>query len=148
MKDLDISELLFDGNFFKNGKLLPLEDWQIKPLNDLTQMETLMRNSEIVTCPKCGVKGNSPNMARWHFDNCKTITKSCKQCGKIIPRTSNDGTNIKPYLYNQKNYCNRKCYMESKKGIPPIIMTEEVKKKISMNMRRNSNARKSNSHKG
>ena len=124
MKDLDISELLFDGNFFENGKLLPLEDWQIKPLNDLTQMETLMRNSEIVTCPKCGVKGNSPNMARWHFDN------------------------IKPYLYNQKNYCNRKCYMESKKGIPPIIMTEEVKKKISMNMRRNSNARKSNSHKG
>ena len=88
--------------------------------------EALKRNSEIVECPKCGVKGNRPNMFRWHFDNCKTELRDCKQCGNIIPRQG-----IKDYQYNQKHYCNRGCYMESKKGKNPIEMTPEVRKKIS-----------------
>ena len=88
--------------------------------------EALKRNSEIVTCPKCGVFGNRPNMMRWHFESCKTVLKSCKQCGNTIPRQG-----IKDHLYKTKTYCNRKCYMESKKGINPIEMTEEIKKKIS-----------------
>lgn len=93
---------------------------------ELFRKEALIRNSTIIECPHCGVKGNEPNMLRWHFDNCDTILKKCQQCGETIPRQG-----IKPFLYNQKKYCNRKCYMQSKIGIPPIIMTDEIKKKIS-----------------
>lgn len=93
---------------------------------EICRMEALKRNSEIVQCPKCGVQGNRPNMMRWHFDNCDEMTlKECLQCKKIIPR------NVKPHSYKKKHYCNRKCYMESKKGKNPIEMTSEVRKKIS-----------------
>ena len=95
----------------------------------ISRDEALKRNAEIVTCPKCGVSGNRPNMMRWHFESCKTVLKSCKQCGNTIPRQG-----IKDHLYNSKTYCNRKCYMESKKGKNPIEMTEEVKEKISKKM--------------
>jgi len=80
--------------------------------------EAIKRNAEIVECDKCGVKGNRPNMMRWHFDNCKVILRSCKQCGNTIPRQD-----IKDYLYDQKIYCNRKCYMKSKLGkpLPPQV---------------------------
>jgi hypothetical protein len=88
--------------------------------------EALRRNSEIVECPKCGVTGNYPNMMRWHFESCKTVLKSCQHCNNIIPRQG-----IKDHLYTQKNYCDRKCYMESKKGKNPILLTDEMKNKIS-----------------
>ena len=65
-------------------------------------------------------------MLRWHFDNCETILRCCEQCGNTIPRQG-----IKPFLYDVKKYCNRRCYMDSKKGKPPIVMTEEVKNKLS-----------------
>jgi hypothetical protein len=98
---------------------------------ELCRNEALKRNSNIIECPHCKVKGNEPNMYRWHFENCPTLTypttfKQCEQCGNDIPRQG-----IKPFLYNTKKYCNRRCYMESKKGKAPIIMTEEVKKKLS-----------------
>jgi hypothetical protein len=93
---------------------------------EINRVEALQRNSEFIKCPKCGVTGNRPNMMRWHFDKCKTVLKNCKQCGKIIPRQ-----NVKDYLYKQKQYCDRKCYMESKKGKAPINMTPEVCKKVS-----------------
>ena len=84
----------------------------------INREEALKRNAEIVECDKCGVKGNRPNMMRWHFENCQTILRSCKQCVKIIPRQG-----IKDYLYDQKIYCNRQCYMKSKKGkpLPPQV---------------------------
>lgn len=94
--------------------------------SDIEREEALKRNATIVTCPKCGVQGNEPNMLRWHFDNCKTELKKCLHCDNIIPRQG-----IKDFLYKQKFYCNRSCYMESKKGKPPIIMTNEVKQKLS-----------------
>lgn len=94
---------------------------------ELYIMEALKRNSTTVKCPKCNVVGNEPNMYRWHFDNCETIFKDCQQCGNIIPRQG-----IKPFLYDKKKFCNQKCYMESKKGIPPIIMTNEIKNKLSI----------------
>lgn len=100
--------------------------------------DALKRNSEIVQCPKCGVEGNRPNMMRWHFDKCKTTLKNCQQCGNIIPRQG-----IKDYLYKEKHFCNRSCYMESKKGKNPIEMTAEVRKKIS-DARKNYNARLNN----
>ena len=53
---------------------------------EIEREEALKRNATIVTCPKCGVKGNKPNMLRWHFDNCKTKLKNCLHCGNIIPR--------------------------------------------------------------
>jgi hypothetical protein len=93
---------------------------------ELYIMDALIRNSTFIKCPKCEVVGNEPNMLRWHFDNCQTKLRQCKQCGNNIPRQG-----IKPFLYDVKKYCNRKCYMESKKGKPPINMTDEVKKKIS-----------------
>jgi hypothetical protein len=101
----------------------------------INREEALKRNSEIVKCTKCGVEGNKPNMMRWHFDNCKTELKTCKQCKNVIPRQG-----IKDYLYKEKHYCNRKCYMESKKGKAPIEMTSEVRKKVS-EARKKYNAR-------
>lgn len=108
IEDIDMSSLVFTND----------------PL--ILKEEALKRNSENVQCPKCGVQGNRPNMMRWHFDKCKTILKNCKQCGQVIPRQG-----IKDHLYKQKHYCNQECYMESKKGINPIEMTSEIKKKIS-----------------
>jgi hypothetical protein len=89
--------------------------------------EALKRNSERVQCPKCQVEGNRPNMMRWHFEKCKTVLKNCEQCGEIIPR---QGT--KDSLYKDKKYCGRKCYMESKKGIPFLEMTVEMREKLSI----------------
>ena len=85
---------------------------------ELYRREAIARNSEIVTCDKCGTSGNRPNMMRWHFENCITEWRPCKHCGNIIPRQG-----IKDYLYSQKIYCNRKCYMESRKGkpLPPQV---------------------------
>ena len=94
--------------------------------SDIEREEALKRNATIVTCPNCGVKGNEPNMLRWHFDNCKTKLKKCLHCDNIIPRQG-----VKDFIYSQKFYCNRSCYMSSKKGKPPIVMTDEVKKKLS-----------------
>jgi len=92
----------------------------------VSKEEALKRNSEFITCPKCGVNGNRPNMMRWHFEKCKTHLKNCEQCDNIIPRQG-----VKDHLYNAKKYCNRKCYMESKKGKKPIEMTTEVRQKLS-----------------
>lgn len=80
--------------------------------------DALKRNAEIVECDKCGVRGNRPNMMRWHFENCKVKLRPCKQCGKTIPRQG-----IKDHLYNQKIFCDRKCYMKSKVGkpLPPQV---------------------------
>jgi hypothetical protein len=91
----------------------------------INKIEAIKRNSEFVTCPKCGVEGNRPNMMRWHFDKCKTILKNCKQCDKVIPRQG-----IKDHQYKEKHYCNRECYMKSKKGKTPILLTDEMKKTI------------------
>jgi len=92
----------------------------------VNRYEALRRNSEIVECPKCGVKGNRPNMVRWHFENCKTVFRKCNHCGNTIPRQG-----IKESQYKQKLFCNQECYMESKKGKNPIEMTDEIKQKIS-----------------
>ena len=93
---------------------------------EICRQEAIERNSEIVTCDKCGVQGNRPNMMRWHFENCKTVLLNCQCCGKVIPRQG-----IKDHLYKKKKFCNRSCYMESKKGIAPIAMTDEVRDKLS-----------------
>ena len=95
--------------------------------------EAIKRNAEIVECDRCGTKGNRPNMMRWHFENCRTELKNCKHCGNVIPRQG-----VKDYLYDQKIFCNRKCYMKSKVGRPPIIMTEEVKDKLSLSAKKTS----------
>lgn len=92
---------------------------------NICRIEAIKRNSETVTCDVCGVSGNYPNMMRWHFENCKTILRSCEYCGNEIPRQG-----IKNFLYDKKKYCNRECYMGSKKGKAPIIMSEEVKQKL------------------
>lgn len=78
---------------------------------NLSADEAKRRNAEIVECDRCGVTGNRPNMMRWHFENCKVVLRTCQQCGGVIPR---QGT--KDYLYNEKKYCNRRCYGASKKG--------------------------------
>jgi hypothetical protein len=88
--------------------------------------EAIKRNAEIVECDRCGVKGNRPNMIRWHFENCTTKLKKCKQCQNIIPRQG-----IKDSLYKDKKYCSRSCYMKTKIGKTPIVMTQEVRTKIS-----------------
>jgi hypothetical protein len=93
----------------------------------ISREEALTRNSEIVVCDKCGVSGNRPNMMRWHFDNCKTVFRKCEQCHEIIPKQG-----IKDFQYNVKKYCNRKCYMEYKKGRAPIVMTKEIREKLSV----------------
>jgi hypothetical protein len=64
-------------------------------------------------------------MIRRHFENCKTKFRNCRQCSKISPRQG-----VKDHVYNQKKYCDRSCYMKSKRGKPPIKMTEEVKNKL------------------
>jgi len=94
---------------------------------ELFVADALKRNSTFIKCPHCNVVGNEPNMLRWHFDNCNTKLRSCEQCGNTIPRQG-----IKPFLYDVKKYCNRKCYMDSKKGKPPIVMTNEVRDKLSV----------------
>lgn len=88
--------------------------------------EAIIRNTTIVTCDRCGTSGGEPNMRRWHFDNCKTKFKDCKHCGKVIPRQG-----IKDYQYNKKVFCNAACYFENKKNKPALIMTDEVRKKLS-----------------
>ena len=92
----------------------------------ISSMEAIKRNQEIVECPRCGVKGNRPNMMRWHFENCKTELKQCKHCANIIPRQD-----CKDYVYKKKMFCDNVCYNEFKKGKIPINMTSDVKKKIS-----------------
>jgi hypothetical protein len=116
-------------NIFENLKDTKYEDidkQEFESQRELFVSEALKRNSTFIKCPHCNVTGNEPNMLRWHFDNCETVLRCCKQCGNTIPRQG-----IKPFLYNVKKYCNRKCYMESKKGKPPIVMTHEVKEKLS-----------------
>ena len=110
--------------FIKNNPI-KLEDLIFNP--EFSKEEALKRNAEIVECTKCGVKGNYPNMMRWHFDNCKVKLRTCKQCDSTIPRQG-----VKEYLYKNKHYCNRQCYMKSKKGKPCIEMTQQVKDKLSV----------------
>lgn len=103
------------------------DDYKISEIDsEIERKEAIERNSEIIICDRCGVSGNRPNMMRWHFENCKTIFRNCEYCKNIIPRQG-----IKNILYDRKKYCNRKCYTESKKGKIPIIMTDEVKNKLS-----------------
>lgn len=118
-------EDIFEG--LKDTKYSDITKDEFESQRELFVSEALKRNSTIVECPHCGVKGNEPNMLRWHFDNCQTVLRCCEQCGNTIPRQG-----IKPHLYDVKKYCNRKCYMESKKGKPPIVMTNEVKNKLSV----------------
>ena len=116
-------------NIFEGLKDIKFEDIDNKTYieqKELYILDALKRNSTFIKCPKCDVIGNEPNMLRWHFDNCNSILRSCEQCSNTIPRQG-----IKPFLYDVKKYCNRKCYMNSKKGKPPIEMTSEVKEKIS-----------------
>jgi hypothetical protein len=116
-------EDIFEG--LKKQKFVLDEESMIEQ-RDLFVMDALKRNATIIECPHCTVTGNEPNMLRWHFENCDTKLRCCEQCGNTIPRQG-----IKPFLYDVKKYCNRKCYTESKKGKPPIVMTDEVKQKIS-----------------
>jgi hypothetical protein len=103
---------------------------------ELFKTEALIRNSTIIKCTHCGVEGNEPNMLRWHFGNCNTKLRCCEECGETIPRQG-----IKPFIYDVKKYCNRKCYMKSKKGKAPIKMTDEVKNKLSNIAKEQSNVR-------
>jgi hypothetical protein len=94
---------------------------------EISRIEALKRNSEFVTCDRCGQSGNRPNMMRWHFENCKTTpNKKCPHCGDVISPKG-----IKRNIYEQKVFCTRFCYIASRKGIIPIEMTEEIRKKIS-----------------
>lgn len=104
--------------------------------SEISKAEALKRNAEIVECDRCGVKGNRPNMLRWHFEKCEVVMRSCKHCGKTIPRQG-----IKNHLYDQKIYCDRHCYMKSKIGKAPIIMTEEVKDKLAISAKKTSKER-------
>ena len=109
-------------------KISKLENTDLLPQFNsiICREEAIKRNTNIVQCDKCGVSGGETNMRRWHFENCKTKLKKCLECGNIISRQ-----NIKDYLYDQKIYCNRKCYSKSKTGKVPILMTDEIKKKLS-----------------
>lgn len=112
--------------FEKNSKLENIDlPPQFNPI--LSREEAIKRNTNIVKCDRCGIFGGETNMRRWHFENCKTKMKNCLECGNIIPRQ-----NIKDYLYEQKIYCNRECYSKSKTGKVPILMTDEIKKKLSV----------------
>jgi hypothetical protein len=104
----------------EGGNFLPIE------YSAFCKSESEKRNAVIVECPKCGVTGNEPNMLRWHFDNCTTKFRICEQCGENIPRQG-----IKPFNYDVKKYCNRKCYMASKIGKAPITMTDDIKQRLS-----------------
>jgi hypothetical protein len=86
--------------------------------------EAKRRNAEIVECNVCGVTGNRPNMMRWHFENCKVKLRECQQCGGVIPIT-------KASRYSKSLYCSHKCFTDSKIGKAPLIMTDEIKKKLS-----------------
>jgi hypothetical protein len=119
-------EKLFGMNMSESVTIDMNSDSEYIDFIELSKQEALKRNSNIIECPKCHVKGNEPNMYRWHFDNCSTKFRLCEQCNKQIPRQG-----IKPFLYDVKKFCNRKCYMESKKGIAPIVMTDELKNKLS-----------------
>jgi len=92
----------------------------------ISSKEAIKRNSERVTCPHCGVIGNHPNMMRWHFDKCFAKLRKCEQCGDNIPRQG-----CKESVYKKKIYCDKVCYNESRKGKSPIVMTPEVREKIS-----------------
>jgi hypothetical protein len=116
-------------DIFESLKTFKFEDINSEEYLDqkeLFKTEALIRNSTIIKCIHCGVQGNEPNMLRWHFQNCNTKLRCCEQCGEIIPRQG-----IKPFLYDVKKYCNRNCYMESKKGKVPIKMTDDIKSKLS-----------------
>lgn len=99
---------------------------ELMSFKKLSHSEALNRNHTITQCPICCIEGNDPNMKRWHFENCKQSLLNCLVCGDIIPR---QGT--KPYQYNKKKYCNRKCYGISKVGVSPIKMTKDVRDKLS-----------------
>lgn len=94
---------------------------------ELAREDALERNAEIVECDKCGVTGNRPNMMRWHFENCTKKIRQCKNCKKDMPRQG-----YKPSLYKKKAYCDMACYTESRVGIAPIVMTEDVRRKVSL----------------
>ena len=117
-------ENIFEG--LKDIKFDEIQNKEFIEYKELCVFGAQLRNATMVECPHCKVVGNEPNMMRWHFDNCETILRCCEQCGNTIPRQG-----IKPFLYDVKKYCNRKCYMNSKKGKPPIVMTDEVKDKLS-----------------
>jgi len=121
-------DLIFDIELsnISNELFEKLPDNLIRFNPELSREEAIERNAIKMTCHNCGVFGQGINLKRWHFDNCKTQLKNCEQCDKIIPRQG-----IKDFLYIQKKYCNRKCYMESKIGKPPIEMTDEIKQKLS-----------------
>lgn len=120
---LGLPELEEDIDCDRLFKLYGMSDYD----KEISREETLKRNAEIVTCDRCGVQGNRPNMMRWHFENCKTILRNCEHCGDIIPR---QGT--KEIHYKVKKYCGRSCYMASKKGKLAIDMTDDVKNKLSI----------------
>ena len=117
-------EDIFEG--LKDVKFDEIQNKEFIEYKELCAIGAQLRNATMVECPHCKVVGNEPNMMRWHFDNCETIFKNCKHCKGVIPRQG-----IKPFIYNKKDYCNRKCYMESKKGKPFLIMTDEIKEKLS-----------------
>ena len=119
-----IMENIFEG--LKDTKYEDINKKEFDSQKEFFVSEALKRNSTFVECPHCKVVGNEPNMMRWHFDNCTSILRCCEQCGNTIPRQG-----IKPFQYDVKKYCNRKCYMESKKGKPFLTMTDEIKDKIS-----------------
>ena len=59
-------------NIFENIVLPKFEDIDNKTFleqKELFRAEAQIRNSTIVECPHCHIKGNEPNMLRWHFDN-------------------------------------------------------------------------------
>ena len=118
-------ENIFEG--FKDIKFDEIQNKEFIEYKELCAIGAHLRNATMVECPHCKVIGNEPNMMRWHLDNCETVLRHCEQCGNTIPRQG-----IKPFLYDVKKYCNRKCYMDSKKGKPPIVMTDEVKNKLSV----------------
>ena len=138
---LIINKLMETYNFAKSVsnalglEFTPISDQDLEITHKfdptISREEALKRNSEIVVCDKCGVSGNRPNMIRWHFDNCRTLLRTCEQCGETIPKQG-----IKDIQYNVKKYCNRKCYMEYKKGKAPIVMTKEIREKLSIHAKR------------
>lgn len=106
---------------------IDLYDEQYEELIDLYSVEAKKRNAETVKCPHCGEEGNRPNMMRWHMDNCTTILKKCHQCGTDMPKKGTVN-----HRYQKQKYCSRKCWADSKKGTPPIQMTDEVREKLSI----------------
>lgn len=90
-------------------------------------LEAIKRNKELRQCPHCKREGHGPNMDRWHFDNCSLIEdKHCKGCGDVIPKI------YKAYRYYKTEYCNSKCYHESRRGMPGRPHTNETKKRLSI----------------